>query len=345
MINFIHRRKKRKIKSKIFFIIAIVILLGWFYYTYTLNTPVSSDLARKTFIVQPGWGSTVISHELKDAGLIRNAYVFQLHVWRHGIDSKLQIGEYDLSTSINIKEIAQILNRGTGETKEVTLTFIEGWNNSDYSVYLEEKINASPQDFFEIIQKKSDWWDEYSILDSKPRNLDLEGYLFPDTYRIFRDASLSDIVKKMISNLESKFTDQMRKDIVSQGLTTHEILTLASIIEKEVHGDADRKIVADIFYKRLKAGIALQSDATVNYATGKSVSRASGADLEIDSLYNTYKYRDLPPGPISNPSLSAIMAAIYPTPNPYYYFLTTPEGQAIYNVTFEEHVADKNKYY
>jgi len=187
--------------------------------------------------------------------------------------------------------------------------------------------------------------DEYSILASKPRNLDLEGYLFPDTYRIFRDASVTDVVKKMLGNLEAKLTPQMKKDITDSGKTIHEVLTLASIVEKEVSSDKDRKLVADIFYKRLKAGIALQADSTVNYVTGKSVSRASASDLEVESLYNTYQHRGLPPGPISNPSLSSIISAIYPTPNTYLYFLTTPSGEVIYNETFEGHVEDKNRYY
>lgn len=345
MINFIHYRKKKKKKLKFFLVFISIILLSWVYYIYTLNQPVSYDATLQTFTVQSGWGSRAISRQLKNANLIRNAYIFQLYIWRHGVGSKLQIGEYNLSTNLSIKEIAQILSRGTGETKEVTLTFIEGWNNDDLASYLVEKRIANSVDFLAVVQKKSDWWDDYRILDSKPRNLDLEGYLFPDTYRVFRDASLSDIVRKMLDNLDSKLTEKMKKDITAQDYTIHEIITLASIIEKEVHGDADRKVVADIFYKRLEAGIALQSDATVNYATGKNVTRASASDLEIDSLYNTYKYRDLPPGPISNPSLSSIMAAIYPTPNEYYYFLTTPDGKVIYNKTFEEHIADKNKYY
>lgn len=104
-------------------------------------------------------------------------------------------------------------------------------------------------------------------------------------------------------------------------------------------------MVADIFYKRLVKGMALQADSTVNYVSGKSVSQASADDLKIDSPYNTYRYKGLPPGPICNPGLSAILAAIYPTPNPYWYFLTTPDGKVIYSKTHDEHVAAKAKYY
>ena len=343
MINFLSRRKKRK-GPKLLLLIFVLVALIFFYYNYSLNTPISSDQAVQSFVVESGWGGTEISEQLEQSGLIRNRYVFQLHVWRRGTDSKLQVGEYFLSKSLTTQEIARILSRGTGETKEITLTFIEGWNNHDLASYLELKGVAGQDDFFDVIHKKADWWDEYEILNSKPRNLDLEGYLFPDTYRVFRAASIIDIVRKMLDNLDARLTSQMRQDIAKQGKTIHEILTLASIIEKEVPGDYDRKMVADIFYKRLNAGIALQSDATVNYATGKSTPRASASDLQVESLYNTYKHRGLPPGPIANPSLSAINAAIYPEPNQYWYFLTTPGGDAIYNVSFEDHVADKNKY-
>ena len=339
------KKKKNNFPKKIFILGIVVIIFGWFYYFSAVTSPISKDQTPQIFTVEPGWGSTRISHELKNSGLIKNAYIFQFYVWRQGISSKLQEGEYFFSPSQSLKEIAQILNRGAGASKEITLTFLEGWKIEDMANYLEEKTAISRQDFITVVQAKAPWWDEYQVLNSKPRNLDLEGYLFPDTYRVFRDATAVDIVRKMLANLETKLTPEILPEINRQGKTIHEVLTLASIIEKEVRGDNDKKKVADIFYKRLKAGIALQADSTVNYVTGKSDPRAAAADLQIDSLYNTYKYRGLPPGPISNPGLSSILAAVYPQSNPYYYFLTTPDGEVIYNVDFEGHVEDKNKYY
>ncbi len=346
MLNFVnYRRRRRSLKFKLFLVIVLLLAAGWGYYSYVVAAPKSHLTTPQTFNVPAGWGSTKISFELKNAGLIRNAYVFQLYIWLRGIDSKMQIGQYQLSPSLSIKDIAQILSRGTGSANEVSLTFIEGWTLRDFAQYLSDKHIASQQDFFDTVQKKVSWWDNYSILASKPRILDLEGYLFPDTYRVYKDASLPEIVQKMLDNLETKITSQLRSDITKQGRTIHEIFTMASILEKEVKTDVDRKLVADIFYRRLKAGVALQSDATVNYATGKSTARASAQDLQIDSLYNTYKYRGLPPGPIASAGLAAITAAVYPTPNQYFYFLTTPDGKVIYSKTFAEHVAAKNKYY
>lgn len=344
MINLGRKKSKNKLVKKILILAAIVLALGFFYYNSSVNNPVSNDSNPVRFVVEPGWGSTRISHELADVGLINNAYVFQLYVWQKGIDSKLQDGEYFFSKSQNLKEIAEILNRGAGASKEITLTFLEGWTIGDMADYLEKQGIGSRNEFLGIVQKKAPWWDDYEVLKSKPRNLDLEGYLFPDTYRVYRDATSADVVKKMLGTLEVRM-EPLFDDIEAQGKSVHEILTLASILEKEVKGLFDKQNVADIFYKRLDAGIALQSDATVNYATGKSTPRASASDLQIESEYNTYKYRGLPPGPISNPGYESIEAAVHPISNSYYYFLTTPKGEVIYNIDFEGHVADKNKYY
>ncbi|OGY89834.1 MAG: hypothetical protein A2927_01170 [Candidatus Komeilibacteria bacterium RIFCSPLOWO2_01_FULL_45_10] len=148
----------------------------------------------------------------------------------------------------------------------------------------------------------------------------------------------------MLDNFGAKLTQEMRVDIKNAGKSIFEVITLASIIEKEVRTEQDMKMVADIFNKRLEQGIALQSDATVNYVTGKGLVQPTAADIAVDNLYNTYKYRGLPPGPIANPGLKAIKAAIYPTPNQYYYFLTTAEGEVIYSQTYQEHLKNKSVY-
>lgn len=224
------------------------------------------------------------------------------------------------------------------------ITIIEGWENTEIAQYLESRGISKKNDFLDALKKRSSWWDDYEVLWDLPKGVDLEGYLFPDTYLVFKNASIDDILKKMISNLDKKIGEQMRRDIKEQNMNMHKILTLASIIEKEVVSDEDRAIVSGIFHKRLKEGIGLQADSTINYITGKSKTRSSLDDISLDNPYNTYKYRGLPPGPIDNPGLSAIRAAVYPKDSSYFYFLTTPEGAVIYSKNFEEHVAAKKKY-
>jgi UPF0755 protein len=245
--------------------------------------------------------------------------------------------------------------------EEISLTFIEGWSISEIGEYLEKQGLGSKEAFLEA-EKEFDFADFRKIA-AKPKNAGLEGYVFPDTYRIFKPEAKDsnnvffDVLKKALSNFEKKVTDQMVQDAKKHGLKNlHEAVILASIVENETGRNAvtsaqkqaldeERKIVAGIFYNRLSAGMALQSDATVNYATGKNLPSPTLDDLEVNSPYNTYKHRGLPPGPISNPSLSSLMAAIYPAETDYLYFLhKQPSGEPVYSKTFEEHVANKLKY-
>lgn len=177
-----------------------------------------------------------------------------------------------------------------------------------------------------------------------PVGASLEGYLFPDTYRVAKKTPVESLVQKMLRRFEQKFPTSWRDQLQAQGHSVYQVVILASIIEKEVPDDADRAKVADIFWRRLKIGQALQADSTINYLTGKATPSVSAADLAINSPYNTYRYRGLPPGPISNPGESALQAAVYPSSNQYWYFLTTPDGQVIYSKTYAQHVAAKQRY-
>ncbi len=233
--------------------------------------------------------------------------------------------------------------------EEKTLRVIEGYRNSDIANIL-VKNNLATADEFIQAQKDYDT-SRFSFLADKPKSTDLEGYLYPDTYRVFASSTASEIITKMLSNLDQKLTSKMRADIKAQGKTINEILTMASIIEKEApisyaNGDnQDAKIISGIFWHRIKVGQALQSCATLAYILGVDKEQYSEADTKIESPYNTYLNPGLPPGPIANPGILAIEAAIYPTPSNYNYFLTPTESKdIIYAATYEEHLRNKNKY-
>jgi UPF0755 protein len=235
---------------------------------------------------------------------------------------------------------------------ELTLRIREGDSLAKLAIRLADQGVASSSD--EILAYWSSdggWGSAVStatakwIAKVKPADASLEGYLFPDTYRVFTDQALSQLTAKataaMADAVQVLLTDL---PAIPQGLDVHEVLTLASIVEREVATEADRRNVADVFLKRLDISMALQSDATVNYVTGKSVTQPTAADLAASSAYNTYQNRGLPPGPISNPSLSSIQAVLRSTSNPYYYFLSTTDGTTIFSRTGEEHSAAKQKY-
>lgn len=186
---------------------------------------------------------------------------------------------------------------------------------------------------------------DYDFLSEKPASVDLEGFLFPDTYIFFKDATAVDIINRMLFNFDEKFTSDIRVEIEKKGKTIYEIVTMASILEKEVKTPEDMKIVSGIFWDRLEVGQPLQSCATIAYVLGEEKKQYSYEDTRAPSPYNTYTNKGLPRGPINNPGMRAITAAIYPTNTEYNYFLTDPKtGKTVFSKTIEEHEANKAKY-
>ena len=307
------------------------------------NQAASRDATLAGVTIESGQSSSAIAAQLQQAGLIRDRWMFEAYAYLTGQDDRLQAGEYRLPRNLTLR---QVLSRLTARVsrEERTLTIVEGWSNQELGEYLETQRAAVPEEFSAVVSRKAVWWGEYDFLSSRPPDRDLEGYLFPDTYRVYADATPEDIVRKMLDNFGRKLTPDLRAEISRQGRTLHEVLTFASIIEREVPDGPDRRKVAGIFARRLQIGMALQSDATVNYVTGKKRASPTLDDVRTESLYNTYIHRGLPPGPINNPGLSAIRAALDPEPSPYLYYLTTPDGTVIYSRTHDEHVAAKAKY-
>lgn len=319
---------------------------GWLFFSSLGAT--SADTATRSFTVAKGENTSAIATHLRVEGLIKSPLVFQLYIWVTGVAGRLQVGEYALSPSMGVPTITRVLSQGKTEPREVTITIPEGWSSEQIGAYLADK-NLFSKDAWLAAAQMTDSRTilpdaTYSFLTDKPVGATLEGYLFPDTYRVFRNATPAEVIRKMLDNFGSKVTPELIAQMHNKGTTLFEDLTLASIVEKEVPNDIDRRKVADVFLKRLRDGIPLQSDATVNYVTGKGTTRPSFGDLAVDSPYNTYKHYGLPPGPIGNPGLSSILAVVNPEPNPYYYFLTTPAGEAIFSTTLEEHAANKTKY-
>ncbi len=245
--------------------------------------------------------------------------------------------------------------------EEINITIIPGWTlgniaESWLNLGLIEskdqlfKILGAPQfvgeyDEGEIIDLTGeDVEDVFGILKTRPKDTTYEGYLIPDTYRIYKDSELEDVLYKIFYNLDEKITPEMLSEIKKQGKTFYEVLTMASIVEREAREYEDMRLVADIFWRRNGVNWALQSCATVNYVTGKNSPAVSAEDKQVDSLYNTYEYPGLPPGPIANPSLNAIMATIYSKSNSYWYFMSGQDGTMYYAVDLDGHNINVYKY-
>ncbi len=250
------------------------------------------------------------------------------------------------------------LERQNVKAPEITLTIIEGWTITDIASYLETRDIFKAADFINLV--KNFHTAKYGSFLPKNNKSNLEGFLFPDTYRIFYPKAgttpANELIKKALENFLKKITPQMQARAAELNMSVYDVVILASIIEKEAGRSAvspeakiklseEKKNISGIFYNRLKAGLPLESDATINYVTGKSDPTPSAQDLKTASEYNTYLNKGLPPAPICNPGLDSILAALNPAATDYLYFLhKQPSGQAVFSKTFDEHVKNKLKY-
>ncbi|MBI4092844.1 MAG: endolytic transglycosylase MltG [Candidatus Kerfeldbacteria bacterium] len=340
-------RRTTVFKSTISFVLptALVVAGVWWFFS-ELRALKPNDSTRQMVVIAKNIGVRGVAQQLEGDGLIRNRFAFQLAVGLAGLSKNLQAGTFELAPSMSATEIARLLTKGS--VKEVVLTIPEGWTAKQIGDYLERQGIGTSDDFQQVARAHDSRTvlpdDQFDFLGGRPPAATLEGYLFPDTYRVFPDASTTTVVKKMLQNFNVKVTTELKIEAQRRGYSLFDVVTLGSIVEREVRTEADRRLVADIFWRRLAAGIPLQSDATVNYVTGKNLLQPTQADTEADSPYNTYKYKGLPPGPISNPGFISITAAIRPEPNPYFYFLTDAQGTVHYAKTYEEHLANKQKY-
>ena len=304
-------------------ILLILFLLGVFLYqgAYLPKSPFSVE--GKLFSIERGQNVFQIAENLEREGLIKNKYFFDFYVFLKGVQRKLQAGEYELSPSMSIAEIAKKIILGDVVKEEITI--IEGWNLKDIGFYFENKGMFQAEELYD-------------------ERAEVEGYFFPDTYQIRKGATLAEIINKAVDNFNKKLTSDLRGEIERQGKTIFEIVTMASLIEKEVKTKEDKELVSGILWKRLENNIPLQVDATITYITGKRTTKISKEETQIDSPYKTYKYLGLPIGPICNPGLESISAALYPKSSQYWYYLSVPEGETIFSKTLEEHNYAKAKY-
>lgn len=320
----------------IILVFLIIILVSLIIFWWQIRTPLNPIGETKIFKVSKGDSAKVIAENLKDTGLIKNPFLFRLYIFLALSQYSLKPGEYELSSKMPIRDIGDTLV--LGGVNEVIITIPEGFSLKQVEDRL---VGAGLAKRDELMNYKFSK-DVPPILSDKPKSVSLEGYLFPDTYRFFKDATLSDVISKMIDNLSNKLTPDLKTAIKNSSYSTYEILTMAYLIEKEIPKDSDRSIVAGILWKRLKAGVPLQVDATLVYITGHN--ELYEADRKINSPYNTYLYRGLPKGPIANPGLSTIKAAIFPETSPYWYYLSTKDNTTIFSKTLEEHLRNKAIY-
>lgn len=272
---------------------------------------------------------------LKDAGIIRNADAYRLYALLDPSASRPKPGIYDLKPGMNYRRLARALSLGPAR-EEVTIRVFEGWKISDIQHALDRLgVDVAPSDFY--VERFAE---EYPFLASLPPTTTLEGYLFPDTYRVFKDQLPDALFRKQLDEFQLQ-TSGFEEAAATSLRTLHEVVILASIVEKESGSDRDNPIIAGIFMNRIKRGMKLQSDATLNYVTKVEGGRMTYTDLANPSPYNSYKYEGLPPGPIANPGKAALDAALHYAETDYFFFLADRSGRTYFARTGAEHAANR----
>lgn len=343
------------IVSILIILVIVLIVSGYHYYTTSLE-PLEPESNEDVPVKIPiGSSRTDIARILEENNIIRSAFVFNYHLRFTG-EEGFQAGYYLFSPSMSTDEIVWMLQEGgTPITEESTgrLTIPEGFTIEQVAIVVDNQTDYSVEEFFELVEN-----DEFleEKLEEFPQLLEgaiemreetlytLEGYLYPATYEFFDDTSLADIVTQMLSRMDSVMS-QYYDEIEEKGSTVHEILTMASFIEREGITYEDRELISGVFYNRLAINMPLQTDVSVTYALGEHQERITYDDLEVDSAYNLYQHRGLGPGPVNNPDEDSIRASMYPAETDYMYFLADLSTREIYfSETYEQHLEYQNKY-
>jgi len=302
----------------------------------------STDITKVTITVPMGSGTPQIAAILEKNGIIGNSDTFKLVSKISGNNGKYKAGTYALSPSMNLNEIMEKLQSGISAGNMITIP--EGYSISEVAEVLEKAGFIDKEVFFDELENGDFGQKFIEFLPEGPNRL--EGFLFPETYDVPINASEYDIINIMLNQFDKLYTDEFYARSSELGFNINEIITIASMVEKEAAVNEDRPKVASVVYNRLEVNMPLQFDSTVQYVLGDLKARLSYEDIQIESEYNTYTNPGLPPGPICSPGLEAIKATLYPEETEYLYFVVNPDGNRTHQfaVTYEEFLKYKKEY-
>ena len=343
-------KRRNRVKNKKRFLISSIVTAGiivvaiaavYSLYVGKESAPVDPGSREHVSVTIPtGTGTSGIAEILKENNLIKNTGVFKFQSKSKGYDGKYKAGQYSLSPGMSMEDIMKVLIAGKADT--VRFTIPEGYDikRTTEKLAKEGLINA---DAFAKEVESGQF--DYDFLKDAPAGPNrLEGFLFPDTYEIFANANEHDIIDKMLYQFNKVFTKEYYARAEELGMSVRDVVTLASIIEREARIPEDRPVIASVFYNRLKINMPLQSCATVQYILGEQKPVLSVKDTQIESPYNTYLHPGLPPGPIASPGADSIKAALYPADTDYLYFLAKGDGSHAFSSTYDQFLKDKAKY-
>lgn len=331
--------------KKLLAVLAIISIGVISWYQYSIRPVDADDKTRRPVTILSGLSVNDIGWLLKKKGIIRSVPAFSLYVRWHGAESSLQAGDFLLHRGMSVAEIIRTLQ--TGFLKESAITIPEGFTVRDIDRLLSQKELIKDGDFLDCAATCD--LSAYAFL---PREKSIasrgglvEGYLFPETYFVVAEEfTAKNFLERLLKTFRERVINDLGPELAASGRTLHEIVTMASLIEEETRTGAERPIVSGILWKRLDSGQGLGADAAIRYALEKPTAEITAKDLNADSPYNLRKYKGLPPGPIANPGLSSIKAALHPEDSKYWYYLHGKDGVIRYAETNEEHNRNKTMY-
>jgi UPF0755 protein len=343
------RKKKHPIKTAILIVLAVVVIFAlaaagaFWYYNNALEPIAPDDESFVTVEVEAGSGTQAIGELLEEKGLIRSAFIFKLHSRLAGNDGTYKIGSYELSRSMSMDELmAEIALGSKADVKRFTIP--EGYNILQVTNRLVEEGIVTEADLREELENGVF---DYAFLEDIPDGADrLEGFLYPETYEVFATATAHDVIDKMLAQFDKLYPAEYYDKAAAMDFSVRDIVTMASIIERESKTAEERPVMAGVFYNRLDIGMKLESCATIQYILGEPKEFLTYDDLAIESPYNSYLHEGLPPGPICSPRMASVEAALYPDDNDFIYFVVSPklDGTHNFSADYNKFLKDKEAY-
>ncbi len=330
---------KKKVKKHPWssFLIATVMLTVIIHFYIALFVPPSKEKVWEEVQVTEGMSFKAIASMLQKEGIIRYRGYFEIIGRLQGISRKVRVGYYGMNTNMSMWDVLETLRKG--KIIEYEIVIPEGYNLYQIAWSLTgTPLLSDPQEFINLVKNKD-------YVHSLGVDADtLEGFLFPDTYYFPKGIRLEDIPKKMVQRYRAVFDDSYRARAEELGFTEQQIITLASIVEKEAKVASERKLISAVYHNRLKKGMRLQADPTAVYGTKAWITKVTARDLKRHSPYNTYLHKGLPPGPIANPGQGAILAALYPEPVDYLFFVAQGDGSHYFTADYNAHTQAVDRY-
>ncbi len=323
----------KRILLLVFLAVVLSVIAAGTWFVRDLGRPYKAYEGTEQFVeIPPGSGQAAMARRLKDAGVVRGEATFRAAVWMRGAGRRLQAGEYRFDRPMSAADVVDKIRRG--DVFVQTVTFREGLTIREMSEVYESRGLGRASEFVAAARNAA----LIESIDSQAP--DLEGYLFPDTYSLPRGTTAAQLVERMVAAFQKVLTLDLRQQAAARGLTVRELVTLASLVEKETAKPEERPLVSAVYHNRLTIKMALYCDPTVIYAlerAGKYTGDLTKEDLKFDSPYNTYRYAGLPPGPIAAPGRASIEAAANPADASYLYFVSRNDGSHVFSSTLEEH--------